>query len=154
MWIMLKRQHEKTGCFPGRDAFIEMLRRNGLMVRIKRRHHYVTTDSSHNLRKYPNLVKGIEVAGPNRVWVSDITYVETVEGVAYLSLVTDLYSHKILGWEVGVTLGKEHPVKALEKVNVGLKNVDASSMKIEIVNTLGMVVYQKTYHSTAIDIRA
>lgn len=47
-----------------------------------------------------------------------------------------------------------NPVKALEKVNVGLKNVDASSMKIEIVNTLGMVVYQKTYHSTAIDITA
>ena len=114
LWIMLKRQHEKTGCFPGRDAFIEMLRRNGLMVRIKRRHHYVTTDSSHNLRKYPNLVKGTEVAGPNRVWVSDITYVETAEGVVYLSLVTDLYSHKILGWEVGVTLEKEHPVKALE----------------------------------------
>ncbi len=47
-----------------------------------------------------------------------------------------------------------NPVKAMEKVNVGLKNVDASSMKIEIVNTLGMVVYQKTYHSTAIDITA
>lgn len=47
-----------------------------------------------------------------------------------------------------------NPVKAMEKVNVGLKNVDAASMKIEIVNTLGMVVYQKTYHTVAIDITA
>lgn len=41
---------------------------------------------------------------PNRVWVSDITYVETAEGVLYLSLVTDLYSHKIVGWAIGPTL--------------------------------------------------
>ena len=57
LWLMLKRQLDETGCFPGRDAFIEMLRRNGLMVRIRRRHHYVTTDFNHNLRKYPNLIK-------------------------------------------------------------------------------------------------
>ena len=113
LWMLLKRQLEETGCFPGRDAFIEMLRRNGLMVRIKRRHRYVTTDSNHNLRKYPNLVKGLEVTEPNRVWVSDITYVETSEGVLYLSLVTDLYSHKIVGWAIGPTLEKEYPVEAL-----------------------------------------
>ena len=48
LWLMLKRQFEDTGCFPGRDAFIELLRRHGLMVKIRRRHHYVTTDSNHN----------------------------------------------------------------------------------------------------------
>ena len=47
-----------------------------------------------------NLIKGMAVTAPNRVWVSDITYVETEEGVFYLSLVTDLYSHKIVGWIV------------------------------------------------------
>ena len=104
LWLMLKKQLDETGCFPGRDAFIEMLRRNGLMVRIRRRHHYVTTDSNHNLRKYPNLIKGLVVTEPNRVWVSDITYIETKEGVLYLSLVTDLYSHKIVGWAIGPTL--------------------------------------------------
>lgn len=94
LWLMLKRQLDETGCFPSRDTFIEMLRRNGLMVRIKRWHDYVTTNSNHNLRKYPNLVKGLAVTEPHCVWVSDITYVETWEGVLYLSLVTDLYSHK------------------------------------------------------------
>ena len=95
LWLMLKRQLDGTGCFPGRDAFIELLRRHGLMVKIRRRHRYATTDSNHNYRKYPNLIQDVAVTAPNRVWVSDITYIETKGGVFYLSLVTDLYSHKI-----------------------------------------------------------
>ena len=55
--VILKQMFEDTGCFPGRDAFIEMLRKHGLMVRIKRRRRYKTTDSNHNYRKYPNLIK-------------------------------------------------------------------------------------------------
>ena len=51
------------------------------MVRIRCRHSYLTTDSNHNLRKYPNHIKGLAMTEPNRVWVSDITYVETKEGV-------------------------------------------------------------------------
>ena len=123
-WMLLKRQLGETGCFPGRDAFIEMLRRNGLMVRMKRRHHYVTTDSSHNLRKYPNLVKGLRVLEPNRVWVSDITYVETSDGVLYLSLVTDLYSHKIIGWAIGPTLDSSYPLQALKMALASLPDGD------------------------------
>ena len=79
LWLILKRQFEDTGCFPGRDTFIELLHRHGLMVKIKRRRHYVTTDSNHNYRKYPNLIKGMTVTAPNRVWVSDITYVELLK---------------------------------------------------------------------------
>ena len=125
---MLKRQLDETGCFPGRDAFIEMLRRNGLMVRIRRRHHYVTTDSSHNLRKYPNLIKGLAVTEPNRVWVSDITYIETKEGVLYLSLVTDLYSHKIVGWAIGPTLEREYPLEALRMALATLPEGDLPTL--------------------------
>ena len=95
---ILKQMFGDTGCFPGRDAFIEMLRKHGLMVRIKRRKRYKTTDSNHNYRKYPNLIKGVIPTHPNQIWASDITYVETNEGVCYLSLITDLYSHKIVGW--------------------------------------------------------
>jgi len=114
LWMILKKQLEDTGCFPGRDTFIELLRQHGLMVKIKRRRHYATTDSDHNYRKYPNLIKGIEVTSPNRVWVSDITYVETEDGVQYLSLVTDLYSHKIVGWSIGPTLDTAYPLEALQ----------------------------------------
>jgi transposase InsO family protein len=122
LWLMLKRQFEDTGCFPGRDAFIELLRRHGLMVKIRRRHHYVTTDSNHNYRRYPNLIKGMAVTAPNRVWVSDITYIETEEGVFYLSLVTDLYSHKIVGWSLGPTLDTTYPLEALHKADKNTHN--------------------------------
>ena len=83
------------GGMPGRDTFIELLRQNDLMVRMRRRKHYRTTYSEHNYRKYPNLVKGVIPTRPNQIWVADITYVETDEGVCYLSLVTEwLYKMK------------------------------------------------------------
>lgn len=128
LWVMLKRQFDETGCFPGRDTFIEMLRRNGLMVRLKIRRHYVTTDSNHNYRRYPNLVKGLRVFEPNRMWVSDITYIETDDGVCYLSLVTDLYSHKIVGWSVGPTLDTTYPLQALKMALSTLPDGDAPNL--------------------------
>lgn len=86
---ILKKKFGDTGCFPGRDAFIELLRKYGLMVRMKRRKRYKTTDSEHNYRKYPNLIKGLVPNRPNQIWASDITYVETNEGdVIYLLLQT------------------------------------------------------------------
>ena len=88
----------------GRDSFVELLRENDLMVRLKRRRRYRTTNSEHNYRKYPNLIAGVVPNRPNQIWVADITYVETDEGVCYLSLVTDAYSHKIVGWALGPTL--------------------------------------------------
>jgi putative transposase len=111
---------------PGRDAFIELLRKNGLMVQIKRRRHYKTTDSNHHYRKYPNLAKDVFPIRPNEVWVSDITYVETGEGVCYLSLITDAYSHKIVGWAVGPTLETIYPLKALE---MALATIDDETAK-------------------------
>ena len=63
---ILKRTIDDTGCFPGRDAFTEMLRKHGLMVRIKRRRRYKTTDSEHNYRKYPNLIKGVVPNPPTK----------------------------------------------------------------------------------------
>ena len=118
---ILKKMFDDTGCFPGRDAFTEMLRKHGLMVRIKRRRRYKTTDSEHNYRKYPNLIKDLVPTRPNQVWASDITYVETSEGVCYLSLITDLYSHKIVGWSVGPTLETTYPIEAL---SMAYKTID------------------------------
>ena len=113
LYIIIKNLFESTGCMPGRDAFIELLRANGLMVQIKRRRHYKTTDSSHHYHKYENLVKEVVPMRPNEIWVSDITYVETDEGVCYLSLITDAYSHKIVGWAIGPTLETRYPLEAL-----------------------------------------
>lgn len=113
LYLIIKQLFDSTGCMPGRDAFIELLRQNGLMVQIKRRRHYKTTDSSHHYHKYENLIKEIVPSRPNEIWVSDITYVETEEGVCYLSLITDAYSHMIVGWAFGPTLETVYPLEAL-----------------------------------------
>ena len=113
LYLVIRKLFEQTGCMPGRDAFIELLRQNGLMVQVKRRRHYKTTDSNHHYHKYENLIKEIVPSRPNEIWVSDITYVETEEGVCYLSLITDAYSHMIVGWAVGPTLETVYPLEAL-----------------------------------------
>ena len=113
---------------PGRDAFIEILRKNGLMVHIRRRRRYKTTDSNHHYRKYPNLIKDVVPYRPNQIWVSDITYIETGEGVCYLSLITDAYSHKIVGWSLGPTLETIYPIEALRMALETIDNETASRL--------------------------
>jgi putative transposase len=126
LYVIIKKLFDDTGAMPGRDAFIELLRKNNLMVQIKRRRHYKTTDSAHHYHKYPNLIKEIVPSRPNEIWVSDITYVETEDKVCYLSLITDAYSRKIVGWAVGATLETIYPLKALE---MALATIDDETAK-------------------------
>lgn len=98
------------------------------MVRLKRRRRYKTTDSRHHYRKYPNLIADVVPSRPNEIWVSDITYVETDEGVCYLSLITDTYSHKIVGWAVGPTLETVYPLNALKMAVATIDDVTASRL--------------------------
>lgn len=126
LYLVIKKLFDSVGCMPGRDAFIELLRANGLMVQIKRRKRYKTTDSNHHYRRYPNLIIGIIPSRSNEVWVSDITYIETTEGVCYLSLITDAYSHKIVGWAVGPTLETIYPLEALK---MALKSIDEQTAR-------------------------
>jgi len=128
LYLIVKRLFADTGCMPGRDAFTEILRRHNLMVRIRRRKRYKTTDSEHGFRKYPNLIVGMVPSRPNQIWASDITYVETDEGVCYLSLITDVYSHKIVGWAVGPTLETTYPLEALKMALSGVDGVPCDSL--------------------------
>lgn len=96
----------------GRDAFFDMLRSNGMLVR-KRRTRVFTTNSFHWLRKYPNLIKGLVLQRPNQLWVSDITYIKTAAGFVYLYLITDAYSRKIVGWHLSNTMQAKDALKAL-----------------------------------------
>lgn len=98
------------------------------MVRLKRRRRYKTTDSRHHYRKYPNLIADVVPSRPNEIWVSDITYVETDEGVCYLSLITDTYSHKIVGWAVGPTLETVYPLNALKMALATIDDVTESRL--------------------------
>ncbi|MBO6221717.1 MAG: IS3 family transposase [Bacteroidales bacterium] len=101
----------------GRDRLFEILRSEGMLV-VRRHTRAVTTYSRHWMKKYANLIKGMEITHPNQVWVSDITYVEIYEnGVrsfAYLSLITDAYTHEIVGWALHDTLDTEGPLRALK----------------------------------------
>jgi putative transposase len=96
----------------GRDAFYDFLRDNHLMLRRYRRRTR-TTDSNHLLHKYPNIIRGIVLMAPNQLWVSDITYIPLMERFCFLSLVTDAYSHKIVGWELAPTLAYKHTEDAM-----------------------------------------
>lgn len=108
LWRMLN----DNGLPVGRDWLFRLLHRHDLLVKMKK-YRVVTTDSRAWRHQYPNLVKGYCVERANQVWVSDITYLVTGKGVVYLSLVTDAYSRRIMGWEVYPTLDSAGPVKAL-----------------------------------------
>ncbi len=97
----------------GRDALFSLLREHDLLIR-KRKRKVVTTFSKHWLKKYPNLIKGFVALAPNLLLVSDITYIVVADGFAYLSLVTDAYSHKIGGFYLSRTLEAKGSVIALK----------------------------------------
>jgi hypothetical protein len=88
---------------PGRDCFFNILRSNNLLIERKRK-YAVTTNSNHPYKVYKNLIKKKTINRPNQVWVSDITYVRLTKGFAYVSLVTDHYSKKIVGYHVSNNL--------------------------------------------------
>ena len=81
---------------PGRDSFLNMLRRHGLMQKLRRSRS--TTNSNHRYHKWKNLIKGFKPTAANQLWQSDITYIDLAGGCCYLHLVTDAYSKKIVGW--------------------------------------------------------
>jgi putative transposase len=97
----------------GRDALFDLLREHGLLVR-KRKRKAQTTFSRHRFKKYKNLIRGFEPTAPNLLWASDITYIPVADSFAYLSLVTDAYSRKIVGYHLSKTLHAEGPVQALQ----------------------------------------
>ena len=92
---ILKKNNVKMG----RSALNDLLRNRGMLVKKTKRFH-ITTDSKHFYYKSPNLLTDKEITHSEQVFVSDITYVKTDEGHAYLALVTDAYSRKIMGWSL------------------------------------------------------
>jgi putative transposase len=97
----------------GRDALFDILRDHNMLI-FKKKASCKTTDSYHHFHKYNNLVKNMEVTKPNQVWVSDITYIRTVKGFCYLALITDLYSRKIVGYDISDTLELTGCLRALK----------------------------------------
>jgi putative transposase len=108
----------------GRDAFFDLLKEQGFLLAKRRRRGCITTFSKHRFRKYPNLIKEFVPTGPNQLWVADITYIILANGFAYLSLITDAYSHKIVGFYLNKTLSAQGSLQALKMALAGNKNRD------------------------------
>jgi putative transposase len=96
----IMRQLRKNGMVIGRYRVRRLMRLAGVSAR-RRRRYKVTTRSNHRYPAAPNLIQGcFETACPNMVWVSDITYIKTMEGWLYLAVVMDLFSMRIVGWSL------------------------------------------------------
>jgi putative transposase len=109
----LKHMLKQNGWEIGRDRLLDCLRRHGLLIEKKKRKGVRTTDSRHGMKAYPNLIKDMEPTCPNEGWVSDITYVKAGGSFMYLSLITDSYSRKIVGFAMNDNLEASGCVAAL-----------------------------------------
>ena len=98
----------------GRDRLFNILRANDMLVK-RKKSSCKTTNSYHHFHKHKNLIKDMKVTTPNKVWVSDITYIRTVKGFCYLALITDLYSRKIVGYDISDSLELVGCLRALQK---------------------------------------
>lgn len=111
---LLRPKLEEAGLRIGRDRFFEVLEDKGLLLDPLPKSPR-TTNSRHSLPVFRNLIADRKLTGPNQVWVSDITYIRTDEGFLFLSLITDAWSRKIVGYHAGDTLETEGCLNALEK---------------------------------------
>lgn len=109
---LLQDFYQAHGVSMGRDRLFELLRAHGLLVRIKRKPTRTTFPGGI---RSENLLVSVRISGPNQVWVVDITYIATEEGYLYLALVTDLYSRKIMGWDLSNSLSLEGALRAMQR---------------------------------------
>ena len=121
LFVMLKELYAEK--MSGRDKFYDLLRHHHLMLKPQRKRH--TTNSNHNYRKYKNMIKNFMPTAPNELWVADITYIETKDGVCYPHLITDAFTHEIIGWTLSDTLMATNTISALEQA---IKQADGASL--------------------------
>jgi putative transposase len=135
----IREVHRKSRCTYGSRRLMHQLRKEGLVIgryrvrrlmRIagisarRRRRYKTTTNSKHRYPVSPNLIAGcFQTTRPNLVWVSDITYIKTLEGWLYLAVVMDLFSRKIVGWSLSRSLAVEM-VKAALLMAIGRRKPD------------------------------
>lgn len=112
LYHMLKDSFAAHGIKIGRDGLYRLMGDYGMLIRHRRRKPYCTI-SNHHYRKYPNLIREKVISGPGVLWVSDITYIRLSSGFSYLSIITDAYSRKIVGYKLHPSLHSEGAVDAL-----------------------------------------
>ena len=109
----IKNELIKNDIKMGRDALFDLLRFYGLLVKKTKRFH-ITTDSNHFFYKSLNLIKDLQITHAEQVLVCDITYIKIDGEHAYLALVTDAYSKKLMGWKLDDNMRVNLVKEALE----------------------------------------
>lgn len=117
----LDQEFARANLKVGRDTLFNVLREHRMLT-LRKKYSARTTNSYHRFYKYNNIIKDIEITRPNQVWVSDITYIRTVKGFCYLALITDMYSRKIIGYDLSDSLELKGCVRALNKALYRTKN--------------------------------
>ena len=107
----------------GRDTLFKVLREHQMLT-LRKKSSARTTNSHHRFYKYNNIIKDVKVTRPNQVWVSDITYIRSIKGFCYLALITDMYSRKIVGYDLSDSLELKGCVRALNKAIYQAKNIN------------------------------
>jgi len=115
LYNRLKPAFQELGIKIGRDKFINLLRINGLLQK-RVKYKKPKTDSNHPFRKHKNLLKGRSVAKPDEVYVSDITYIRVNGEWNYLTLIMDLFSRKIMGYNLSKGMGVNQTTGAAIKM--------------------------------------
>jgi len=95
--FLLQPQLASHGITAGRDYLFDLFDAHKLLIR-QRKKKVFTTDSRHWMHKYSNRVKGLDIMRPEQLWVSDMTYIRVINQWGYLSLITDAFSRKIMGY--------------------------------------------------------
>ena len=119
----LKDDFDKNQLKIGRDTLFNILRKHNMLT-LRKKYSARTTNSYHRFYKYNNIIKDMVINKPNQVWASDITYIRTVKGFCYLALITDMYSRKIVGYDLSDSLELNGCVRALNKALYQAKNIE------------------------------
>ena len=133
MTVQLRRDGFKiNGRYVNHKRVLRIMRENNLLCEIKKA-FINTTNSNHNLRKYPNLLKqeNVKVVRVNQVWVSDITYIRLPEGFVYLAVVIDVYSRKVIGYCLSRKIDQYLVIEALE---MALKHREITDANQELIH--------------------
>ena len=111
-WPRMTVELKRRGWAVNHKRVYRLMREDNLLC-LRKRKFVVTTDSDHSLLVYPNLARGMTLAGPDQLWVADLTYIRLVLEFVYLAVILDAFSRRVIGWALDRTLSTELTLQAL-----------------------------------------
>jgi len=108
----VSQQLKREGWLVNHKKVLRLMRESDLLCQVKRK-RVKTTNSTHCLPIYPNLVKDIVISRLNQVWIADITYIRIQTGFVYLAAILDAYSRRAIGYAISESIDTALTLKAL-----------------------------------------